>query len=148
MFELYLVKRINMFKKLFGKKVISPQLDYLSTYVNKDKFFVRIAPWDWLNKKEIYVAFKIDDKPAMITMDFWPQEIFLDANGQITVAELISIACEQFIKSNIEIPKNVDEYLINELEKLVNKLQIVEFRDNKEALTEKVDIPMSKQLKK
>ena len=114
-----------MFKKLFGKKVILPQLDYLSNYVNKDKFFVRIAPWDWLNKKEIYVASKIDDKPAMITMDFRPQEIFLDANGQITVTELINIACEQFIKSNIEIPKNVDEYLIDELEKLVNHSKLL-----------------------
>lgn len=140
--------RINMLKKLFGKKVILPQLHYLSNYVNKDKFFVRTAPWDWLNKKEIYIASKIDDKPAMITMDFWPQEIFLDANGQITVAELINIACEQFIKSSIEIPQNVDEYLINELEKLVSKLQIVEFRDNKEELGERVDTPMSKQLKK
>jgi len=137
-----------MLKKLFGTKTKThDEFPYLQTYENKDKYFVRTATWDWLNKKEIYVVKKQDNQLSTHTMDFWLQEIFLDANGQITVAELIEIACKQFRDSNMKVPANVDEYLIGELDRLVNELNIVEFKDQKTELPDLFNQPMSKQLK-
>lgn len=137
-----------MFKNLFNKSKASvPDLNYLPTYSNKDKYFVRLKPWDWLNSKQIFVASKIDDKPAMITMDFWPQEIYLDADGQLTVSELINLAVKQYQDSKMEIPENLDKFIIEELERLVNESELVEFRDEKTILSVELALPMSQQLK-
>ncbi|MDT3403122.1 hypothetical protein [Mucilaginibacter terrae] len=134
-----------MFKNLF-KKDSPPDLSYLESYINKDKYFVRTAPWDWLTHNEIYVAGKIDGNPSMITMDFWPQELFLDADGQKTIKQLMPIIFKQLTNSKMKIPANTCEYIIGELERLVNELHIVEFRIEKVNLDPKLALPMSKQL--
>ena len=137
-----------MFKNLFNKKPVVFQAENLDTYPNKDKYFIRIKPWDWLDKKQIYVASKINDEPTMITMEFWSQEIFLDADGQITVSQFIDIACKQYVDSKMPIPDKLDSVLIDLLEDLVNEVKFVEFRDGKTGLPENIRLPMSKQVSK
>jgi hypothetical protein len=124
---------------------IKPELQYLKSYANKDKYFVRVKPWDWLNEKEIYIVTKMNDKPTMVTLDFWPQEVFLDATGQITVTELMEIVCNQYIASRIQIPKDIDKVLIDVLESLIHEVNLVEFRDEKTSLPHNMQKPLSKQ---
>jgi hypothetical protein len=136
-----------MFNRFFKSKAkILPTFSSIGEYVNKDKFFVRTKPWDWLDKKQIYVASILNGKPTMITMEFWPQEIFLDAEGQITVSELLELASKQYIDSNMDVPKNLDVVLIDSLNSLANELEIIEFVDSKITLEYKLAVPMSKQL--
>lgn len=134
-----------MFKKFFKKKNTDKvRFLIMESSPLKDKYFIRIKPWDWLNKEQIYVASKIEDKPTMITMDFWAQEIYLDADGQITVSELLEIAAKQYIDAKMAIPDNLDLILISELESLVNELKIVEFTDVKTTIPLNISLPMSK----
>lgn len=130
-----------MQKKIFGYK--STDSDFIDNYPNRDKYIVRIKPWGWLNEKEIYVADKVDGKPKMITFDFWSQEIFLDANGQITVRQLIHTARQQFIDSKMSIPDNIEKELTEALDSLVSNLKIVEFSETKVNLRPELEKPMS-----
>jgi glutaredoxin-related protein len=125
-----------------GKKQLPK---FLAAYPKRDKYFVRLKPWDWLSEKEIYIPMKVNNKPSMVTYDFWSQEIYLDATGQITVTELVEIATNQYKDSEMDIPENLDKILINILESLVNDVKVIEFRDSKTALDKKVDKPISKQ---
>lgn len=129
---------------LFRKKAVSNDA-CLESYEHKDKYFVRVAAWDWLNKKEITVATQRNGKPTMLTMDFWLQEIFLDADGQITVTELMAIARKQLTDSKLKIPDNMCEYLTGELERLVFEMKIVAFRSEKTTPEPRFMLPMSKQ---
>lgn len=82
----------------------------------------------------------------MVTMDFWPQEIFLDAEGQITVFELLDLAIQQYVDSDMEVPKNLDIILIDSLNELANELGVIEFVNSKTTLEYKLAVPMSKQV--
>ncbi|MBB6498313.1 hypothetical protein [Pedobacter cryoconitis] len=136
-----------MFGEFFKRKKISvPEFQALEASLLKDKYFIRVKPWDWLNKKEIYVASKLNDRPTMITMDFWPQEIYLSADGQITVSEFIHIAAKKFIDNNHPAPEHLDAELIEQLEALVNEMKIVELKVARTDLNPIVVLPMSKQL--
>jgi len=88
-----------LLKKLFGQK--SKVSGLVENYDKRDWYIARIKPWGWLNEREIYVAAKVGDRPKMITFNFWSQEIYLDANGQITVRELVEVAKQQYVDSNI-----------------------------------------------
>jgi len=134
-----------MFKKFFKRKnTHTMRFLTLESSPLKDKYFIRTKPWDWLNKEQIYVASKIEGKPTMITMEFWPQEIYLNADGQITVSELLQIAKKQYLDANMFIPDGLDSILISALESLVNELEIVEFRDVKTTLPSNIFLPISK----
>lgn len=136
-----------LFKKLFSKREYA-KINYvnLQNYPNKDKYFVRLKPWDWLNEKEIYVASILNDQPTMITMHFWSQEIYLDANGQITVTELFAIAEKQYLDCRMDVPKDLDLALLDSLDRLEKELKIIEFMDERTELPIDLQIPMSKQI--
>lgn len=136
-----------MFKNLFNKKKVSmPVFPVLESSTLKDKFFVRTKPWDWLTQKEIYVAAKLNDKPTMITMEFWPQQVYLFADGQITVSEFVHASANRFIVTNDPVPELLDAALIEQLEILVNEMEIVELRDVKTDLAPNIQLPLSQQL--
>lgn len=80
----------------------------------KDKYFYRTERWDWLTRDIIHV---IDSKsPRFITMDYWPQKIYLEAEGQRTVAEFIHYIASKYPKTGI--PNNLDKAILEELNKL------------------------------
>eukprot|EP01133_Synstelium_polycarpum_P009304 gene9304-10910_t len=134
-------------RKLFQKKKVSmPVFESLEASTTKDMFFVRLKPWDWLTEKEIYVASKLNDRPTMITMEYWPQQIYLFANGQVTVSEFIHSMAKRFLDWNNPVPENFDRILLEEFEALVNEVKIVEFTDLKSDLPLEIELPMSRQL--
>lgn len=130
----------NIFKRL---SPINSDLSFIQTYENKSMYFVRTSPWGWLNKEEIYIPKNIDGNPTMITLDFWSQEIYLDATGQITVSELIEVACKQYIASGMDIPEGIDQLLVESLESLIYDLKIVEFSKEKKQLPQNIKEPIS-----
>ncbi len=133
---------LNFFKK---KKIQIPEFLKIDGYQNKDKYFIRTAKWDWLNKEQINVIQKIDGKIKMMTMDYWYQEIFLDADGQKTIKENLDNMVKQFIDSKMEIPSELDEMLIEILDELENELKIVQLVDQKTELKMEFKLPLSKQ---
>lgn len=87
----------------------------------KDKYFYRTEEWDWMDSEHIYV---IDSKsPRMITMDYWPQQIFLSAEGNQTVSDFIYTIASKYAKT--QIPNNLDIAIIDELNRLVHKEKII-----------------------
>lgn len=130
-----------LLKKLFGQK---PKVSGLvENYDKRDWYIARTKPWSWLNEREIYVAAKVGDRPKMITFDFWSQEIYLDANGQITVRELVEVAKQQYVDSNMQIPVELEKIIIDSLESLVYELKIVEFSKSPINLLPGIENPMS-----
>ena len=67
---------LKLFK--FNKKI--PSFDYLKDYKSQNLYFRRIASWAWLNNDMIFVM--DPNAPRFITLDPWPQKIFLAAEGQ------------------------------------------------------------------
>eukprot|EP01132_Coremiostelium_polycephalum_P018882 gene18882-22486_t len=115
-------------RKLFQKKKVSmPVFESLEASTTKDMFFVRLKPWDWLTEKEIY-------------------QIYLFANGQVTVSEFIHSMAKRFLDWNNPVPENFDRILLEEFEALVNEVKIVEFTDLKSDLPLEIELPMSRQL--
>jgi hypothetical protein len=53
------------------KKIVPeiPKSELIEQSPFKDKYLIRLTPWDWLTKTEIYIMSHRDGKPAMITMD-------------------------------------------------------------------------------
>ncbi|MEW7279004.1 hypothetical protein ABW636_10455 [Aquimarina sp. 2201CG1-2-11] len=78
-------------------------------------------------------------------MDYWYQEIFLDADGQKTIKENLDNMVKQFIDSKMEIPSELDEMLIEILDELENELKIVQLVDQKTELKVEFKLPLSKQ---
>src|SRR5688572_9039134 len=135
-----------MFGKLFrSNKTNDTVLNFIKDYPNRHKYFIRTKPWDWLNAKEIYLPTKVDGKPTMIMLDFWSQEVFLDASGQITVEGLVELTCRQYKESNMDIPEGLDKMLIETLESLVFELKVVEFLEVQKELSLELEKPISKQ---
>ncbi len=118
-----------------------PSFVYLESYSNRNKYFLRTLRWDWINKKEIHV---IDNKsPRVITMGEWPQRIFLDADGQKTVAEYVIWMANQF--DNGMVPENFDKSMILTMQDLIEDGQMIELIDEKTTLAYYLEGPKSNQ---
>ncbi len=107
--------------RLFKSDKKYPPFAALNSYAYKGSYFVRCAPWLWVGNYATAFAIK-DDKPTMITMDPWPQSIFLAANGQMTVSEYVYFTASQY---SGDIPELLDAIIVQELDKLIG-LKIVE----------------------
>lgn len=90
-----------------------------------DQYFHRTEEWDWLNKDMIHV---IDSRaPRMITMDPWPQRIYLDATGQQTVEQYIRSMRSRYLPSLA--PAELETTILNELRHLVEVEGLVRLSD-------------------
>jgi hypothetical protein len=69
-------------------QIVEPFLDGdLQVYEARDHYFIRVAQWRWLSKEMICV---VDPHgPRILTLDPWPQLVFLAASGTQTVSEYI-----------------------------------------------------------
>ncbi len=133
----------NPFKK---KNNESPVFKLLAVYPNKDKYPARTQTWDWLDEKQIYIPKKnTAGKISMNTMDFWLQEIFLDATGDKSIIEIFEKMKQQYSDSKMAIPKELDKILIDTIDTLSSELKYIELHDNPVLLDEKILLPMSKQ---
>ena len=134
----------NFFKK---QKEI-PNFNFINSYSKKDLYFSRIKKWDWLNHKQIFLADNNSDgKVKMVTLDFWSQEMFLDLNGQKTVTEYLTVLINQFQESKMEIPVDLDEFMIETLESLNNDLNAIEFSNSPIKVAAEFENPLNKKPK-
>jgi hypothetical protein len=100
--------------KLFHKPEL-PVFEALAAYVHKDYFFCRVATWHWLDNTHIVV--EDPNAPRLITMDPWPQLVFLDAMGKLTVAGYVDYMAHRYKGKT---PGRLDATIIHELEQLRN----------------------------
>ncbi|WP_405207111.1 hypothetical protein [Aquimarina sp. LLG6339-5] len=119
-----------MFNFLKKKKDL-PEFDFIKSYSEKGKYFARVKNWNWLNSEQISLMEKDSDgKIKMTTMDYWPQEMFLDADGQKTISEYLRVLIKQFKDSKMEIPPDLDKFMVETLLSLKNDLNAIEFSDS------------------
>ena len=112
----------NLFKRT--KKY--PPFETLGSFSKKDLYFVRTAQWMRLDNEMITVF--DPHGPRMITMDPWPQTVFLHSDGQKTVAEFIHFVADKYTGT---IPENLDKTIIGELLKLIDDYKIIQFSEQK-----------------
>lgn len=124
--------------KLFGKKRDKPEFHALRIFPEKDSYFYRVAAWDWLNQKQIVVY--DPQGPRVITMDDWPQMIFLEADGQLTVSEYT----EHISTLYRSVPNSIDETIIYQLNSLID-LKIIAYSEIVRKPDSKFDIPLAQQ---
>jgi len=81
------------------------------------KYFYRTAEWDWITKDQIHV---IDGHAArLITMDHWPQSVFLAATGERTVQQFISALTRRYPTGSV--PKQLEAVIFEELHTLLQE---------------------------
>lgn len=125
----------RLFKKYFHKD--KPEFNSLKTFAYKDKYFHRVATWDWLTQKEIFIY--DPHGPRRLTLDEWPQKVFLDAKGKLTVSEYVDYMATLY---RSKIPKELDETIINQLNSLF-ELKLIEYSDTEIKLELKFEKPIS-----
>ena len=106
----------NLFRS--NKKL--PPFPVLKNFPEKDFYFIRAASWMWTSESQIIA---IDQHaPRVVTMDPWPQLIFLAAEGQKTIEEYVYFMAEQYIG---KVPAKLDETIITEIQTLLKERMIV-----------------------
>ena len=99
----------------FKRKKKVPPFNTLAAFAHKNAYFVRTAPWYPMGSGLITVL--DPHQPRMLTMDPWPQIVFLAADGQKTVSEFIDHLARQYTGT---IPETLDSTVIEELLKLID----------------------------
>ncbi len=128
----------NIFKK--KPRVIPPFMDLTYSEI-KDKYFVRLAQWDWLDSQMIHVF--DNNQPRMITMDPWPQLIYLAADGQMTVSEYVYHMAGNYSKRQ-SIPEELDSTILEMIDSLLND-NLISLKDKPSVLPYYIDLPVNKQ---
>jgi hypothetical protein len=106
------------------------------------KFFSRTESWDWLNRDMIHV---LDSKrPRMVTMDPWPQQIYLDADGQRTVEAYVESLRARYPRGSA--PDGLADAVIDELRKLVEEEGLVVLTDEPVELPGNIRDPLTPSL--
>ena len=107
----------------------------------KDKYFAKTEEWDWLNKEMIHV---FDSKsPRMITMDPWPQIVYLEAMGDKTVKEYIYDFSKKYAKG--QIPSELADTILDVISRLVDEEKIIQLSDTPIILDESLKKPMTEE---
>lgn len=118
-----------------------PKFDFLHSYEKKHKYFIRTLQWDWLNEEMIHL---FDNKsPRVITMDEWPQQIYLDADGQKTIEEYIIWMANKYGRG--QVPATLDKDMILMIEDLIEDGEMIKLTNEKTDLPYYLDSPKSKQ---
>jgi hypothetical protein len=113
-----------------------PAFPLLAASPIKDKYFIRTCQWRWLDEKSIYITDK--NQPRVITLDTWPQVVYLEATGDKTIAEFIEQMASLYTST---IPPELDEVILGEINTLV-KEKVVELRDAPEILPTEILVPL------
>ena len=112
----------------FKKKQEIPDFKEIKTYSQKDMYFVRTKNWTWVNKEQIALLEKSNNqKVKMITLEFWSQEMFLDADGEKTISEYLKVLIKQFQNDKMEVPPDLDLFMIETLTSLHKDLNAITF---------------------
>lgn len=99
----------NLFRKKPGPGNSFPLLEKSPL---KDKYFRRNALWGLHEPGKIYVE---DPKqPRRHLMDEWPQTVFLEAEGQRTVAEYVAYMADQY--GSDKVPATLDKIILDNID--------------------------------
>jgi hypothetical protein len=112
----------------FKKKKQYPPFDQLQASALKDQYFLRCAEWDLLAENRICVFDPAG--PRVLTLDPWPELVFLAAKGQLTVQEYVYYAADQYDGS---IPPLLDQTIVDELQTLLD-YRIIRLAGSKQSL--------------
>lgn len=127
---------LNSLKKFFQKE--KPTLASLQTFPYKDYYFYRVATWDWISESQIHIY--DPHEPRMITLDEWPQMVFLDARGMLTVTEYVD-----YVASLYDSPvQDLDQTIIHQLNSLAAE-KLITYANAKKKLESKFEFPLSSQ---
>jgi hypothetical protein len=107
----------------FRKKNDMPEFNHLLASPYKDKYPVRKCRWGWLDNKMIWLV--DNNAPRTITLDPWPQLIYLAATGQYTITELVYNFAKKYYS---KIPGELDKTILHQIETLL-KEQLIELKD-------------------
>lgn len=100
----------------------------------KDKYFARTEKWDWLTKERIHV---FDSKtPRIISMDLWPQMIYIDAIGDITIGDYIDEFASRYPKGKV--PEDLDDIILKTIQDLYQEEDILKISENPIELEESI----------
>jgi hypothetical protein len=88
----------------FKRKQQKPEFNFIDKYASKDMYFYKIKPWGMLDQETIFIGDKDDSgKIKMITLDYWPQEMFLDATREIEICDYLNVLVKQFQDSKMAV---------------------------------------------
>lgn len=96
------------------KSTALPPFESLKSYKNSDQYFVRVAQWRWLDTNNISVTDPHSSRT--LTLDHWPQLVFLAASGNMTVREYVDFVTNLY---SAAVPDNLDATIIGEIETLL-----------------------------
>lgn len=134
---------MGILNKLFNKRKTIPEFDFIKSYPHKNAYFSRSKKWNWLNSEQISLVEKEENgKIKMTTMEYWSQEMFLDANGKTAIADYLTILIKQFQDNNMEIPDDLDIFMTETLWSLKTELKAIEFTDIPIELKEEFENPI------
>ncbi len=107
----------------------------------KQKYFYRTERWDLITKDMIHI---VDSKaPRVVTMDPWPQRIYLAATGQTTVGQFIDGIVRRYPAGNA--PGGLEEDIMGELMNMVEQERVIALTDEPVNLPEAILEPMSEE---
>lgn len=113
----------------------------LESSVIKNKYFYRTEKWDWLSKEMIHVFHS--KSPRIITMDPWPQKIFLEALGKLTVSEYVDKVSKEYPKN--QAPEELDEVILEMLDSLINEEKIIALSDQPISIKKSILDPLTEE---
>ena len=122
---------------LFKRKQNAPPFNELEGSSIKGKYFVRTCPWGWHDDKMIHV-FDLNS-PRVITMDPWPQLIFLEADGQKTIEEFVHQTASTYGRGE-KIPEKLDSTILEVIASLLEN-KLIELQNDKTEMAENVKKP-------
>lgn len=98
----------------FKRKKVKVFFDELASSPIKDKYFVRTCQWRWLDKNSIVVTDK--NQPRVITLDPWPQLVFLGATGEVTISEFVYHMSDMYSNN---VPPELAQTILGEITTLI-----------------------------
>ncbi|SIO42703.1 hypothetical protein [Chitinophaga niabensis] len=110
----------NFFRK---KERVLPPFESLAAYPYKDKYFYRVASWQGKDKENILIL--DPNNPRVITLDPWPQIVFLAAKGKMTVQQYIEYMASTYTS---KIPAALDDTIIYQINQLLEE-RLLRFSD-------------------
>ena len=128
-----------MFKRFFHKKKPARTFELLHDSPIKERYFIRTAQWDWLDHEHIAVV--DPNSPRMLTMDPWPQWIFLDATGQSMIKEYVY---EWNDKYKGALPAQLDKTILDTIQQLAD-YGIIQLATTPQTLDSRFELPLSAQ---
>jgi len=121
--------------KLFKTNKKLPPFAVLKAFPDKDKYFRRIA--SWVESGDYGIIVTDPNAPRIITMDPWPQLVFLAADGQRTIEQYIYYMAGQYTG---KVPDKLDETIIHEIGTLQQE-RLIELCDTQKRPEPRFDQP-------